>query len=442
MPTIRFTVSKKRHLQQGSELLLRLSISRKLVFRAKTGLYLQAEQWNSSKERVIIPRIHTPERANLIILQGRIDSFRNFILQKCLETPTNSITKEWLETTIYCFHNGTQSENNDDFVASFQYYYISTQVNTIQGKKLFKCLLNMLRRFELYNGNGFKLELNNFTDKHLAQFEEFLKIEHTFFNCKKQCIRFNHIYQVYPVTKIPKQRGGNSIFTILKRFRTFFNWANKTGRTDNNPFKKYKLHECVYGTPYYMTIEERNTLANFDFSNRPQLAKQRDIFIFQSLVGMRIGDLYQLTQDNIVNKAIEYIPQKTMNKHGETVRVPLCSQASEILNKYKDNNRIELLPFISEQKYNQAIKTMLRLAGISRMVTIINPTTRQEEQHPLYAVASSHMARRNFIGNIYKKIQDPNAIASMTGHVEGSRAFARYRHIDDELKRNLIAALE
>ena len=85
---------------------------------------------------------------------------------------------------------------------------------------------------------------------------------------------------------------------------------------------------------------------------------------------------------------------------------------------------------------------MLRLAGITRVVTIINPTTRQEEQRPICDVASSHMARRNFIGNIYKKVQDPNAIAAMTGHVEGSRAFARYRTIDDELKRNLIATLE
>ena len=44
---------------------------------------------------------------------------------------------------------------------------------------------------------------------------------------------------------------------------------------------------------------------------------------------------------------------------------------------------------------------MLRLAGITRVVTIINPTTRKEEQHPICDVASSHMARRNFIGNLY-----------------------------------------
>lgn len=52
------------------------------------------------------------------------------------------------------------------------------------------------------------------------------------------------------------------------------------------------------------------------------------------------------------------------------------------------------------------------------------------------------MARRNFIGNLYQKTQDPDAIGAMTGHVEGSKAFSRYRTVDDNIKKNLIASLE
>lgn len=36
------------------------------------------------------------------------------------------------------------------------------------------------------------------------------------------------------------------------------------------------------------------------------------------------------------------------------------------------------------------------------------------------------------------QVPDPNLIASMSGHVEGSRAFARYRNIDDDMKRKLV----
>lgn len=57
---------------------------------------------------------------------------------------------------------------------------------------------------------------------------------------------------------------------------------------------------------------------------------------------------------------------------------------------------------------------------------------------PLYEVATSHTARKTFVGNLYKQVPDPNLIASMSGHVEGSRAFNRYRTIDDEMKRKLV----
>lgn len=52
------------------------------------------------------------------------------------------------------------------------------------------------------------------------------------------------------------------------------------------------------------------------------------------------------------------------------------------------------------------------------------------------------MARRTFIGNMYKKVKDPNLVGSMSGHKEGSKAFARYRDIDEEMKRELIDLLE
>ena len=47
----------------------------------------------------------------------------------------------------------------------------------------------------------------------------------------------------------------------------------------------------------------------------------------------------------------------------------------------------------------------------------------------------------SIIANLYNKVQDPNVIGSMTGHVEGSRAFARYRTIEEEVKKSLVDIL-
>ena len=78
---------------------------------------------------------------------------------------------------------------------------------------------------------------------------------------------------------------------------------------------------------------------------------------------------------------------------------------------------------------------------MKRKVTILNPLTREPEQHPLWQVASSHMARRTFVGNLYKQVKDPNLVGALSGHKEGSKAFARYRDIDEEMKVELVNLL-
>lgn len=71
------------------------------------------------------------------------------------------------------------------------------------------------------------------------------------------------------------------------------------------------------------------------------------------------------------------------------------------------------------------------------MVTVVNPTTREEEKRVLYEIASSHLARRTFVGNLYNPVKDPNLVGSLSGHKDGSKAFARYREIDDQLERKI-----
>lgn len=52
------------------------------------------------------------------------------------------------------------------------------------------------------------------------------------------------------------------------------------------------------------------------------------------------------------------------------------------------------------------------------------------------------MAWRMFIGNGYKSVKAPAIGGAMSGHKDGSRAFARYRDIDMDIKREAVSALE
>ena len=224
--------------------------------------------------------------------------------------------------------------------------------------------------------------------------------------------------------------------------KAFLNLCVKKGYSDDESFRQVQTHGHVYGDAYYLTIEERNQVYQCQYGRSYHAALVKDMFVFQCLVGCRMGDLFSLTRNNIIDGWLEYIPGKNLNKgNTELVRVPLCDTAKEILARYSHVSP-RLFPVICEAQYNMYIKFVLDFAGIHRMVTVLNPLTRQPEQKMLCDVATSHTARKTFIGNLYAKVKDQALVSSLTGHSPQSRAFQRYRTIDDTMKRELIGMLE
>ena len=282
----------------------------------------------------------------------------------------------------------------------------------------------------------FVLDVDEVTPDTLRDIWDFFENEYRYYEL------YPEIYEKVPEFRTPHPRGKNTLLDCFSRIRTFFYWCRDNKRTANTPFDDFPLEECTYGTPYYITIDERNKIYRTNLSRHPQLAVQRDIFVFQCLIGCRVGDLLKLTKSSVIDGAVEYIPRKTKDGRPLTVRVPLNDTALEIVERYADSPGDNLLPFISEQKYNVAIKRIFKAAGLKRLVTVINPTTREEEKRVLYEIASSHLARRTFVGNLYKQVKDPNLVGALSGHKEGSRAFARYRAIDDEMKKELVNLLK
>lgn len=303
----------------------------------------------------------------------------------------------------------------------------------------FRVLFRILKRFELWRQikePGYILDIDTLSLDDLYVIDNYLRNEHVIATANPQ------IYKQVPESRKPSPRGSNTISGMMKKLRTIFIWAIDNDKTTNNPFKRYAIEDCVYGTPYYITIDERNKILNTNLSRHPRLSIQRDIFVFQCLIGCRVGDLYALTKDNLIRGAIEYIPRKTKDGRPITVRVPLNSVAREILDRYALYEGPSLLPLIAEQQYNKAIKRIFLAAGLKRKVTILNQLTREPEQRPIWEVASSHLARRTFVGNLYKQVKDPNLVGSLSGHKEGSKAFARYRDIDEDMKVDLVKLLE
>ncbi|MBO7433425.1 MAG: integrase catalytic domain-containing protein [Salinivirgaceae bacterium] len=432
-----------------AEIKIRFSHGSQFTQRAKSGYWIEPDYWATEGNSAMydagsvkIPRQKSVESDSDKKLRRRLDSLKTNLTK--LETYINDAfinvgvdavksDSKWLQTQIDRFHNKTTDEIS--FFDKFDEYIEKNDV-TYHRKQLYKVVKRLLMRYELFTNS--KITFENLCSDTLFSFEEFAANEYTF--CDSDSYRA--ILAQVEESRTPKPRGKNTIVDIMKILRAFIKWSEQCKGKD--PFDGYQIGECIYNeTPYYLTVEERNRLYEYDFSYNKQLETQRDIFVFQCLIGARVSDLWNFTKSNVIDDdAVEYIAQKTLGKNAVVTRVPLTETAKNILDKYKDYHGKTLFPFTSQQRYNIDIKKILQAVGIDRIVTTLNPTNRKYEQHPIYEVASSHIARRTFIGNIYKVVQDPNLISSMSGHKEGSKAFARYRAIDDDIKKSVLSKIE
>jgi site-specific recombinase XerD len=467
MAQTNFYIGKTVNSAGESEISLRLYVSRDVRIRTGSGIWIDRKRWGKKNE-INIPLIQGDEREMLLEKRTKLKALTDY-LENIINTSDDksAISRELIEKEIKKFYKPARKKviPKEESFFDVMEKYLSIHKLSEPRRKNFKVIIRCLRRFELFKRKeerkGFKLSFASLSLDVLHQIEDFLGNE------KGAFLKYPEIYEEFPYSAkvavktpkrkrpptldeegnivpkgMPKPRGQNSVADIMLRFRSFIIWANDNEYTTNNPFKHFTVGEIVYGTPIYISNDERNRLLQIDLSNNKELETQRDIFVFQCLIGCRVSDLYKMTYNSIINNAVEYIPRKTKEERAITVRVPLNDTAKQLIDKYKNYERDSLFPFNTEQDYNRKIKEAFKQAGLDRMVTILDQQTRDEVQRPLYEIASSHMARRSFIGNIYKKVKDPNLVGALSGHKEGSKAFARYRTIDDDMKKELIGMLE
>lgn len=448
MATITRSLSSKVNANGEAEIMLRLSVSRELRLRLKSGIFVEATRFRDGK--IIMPRADRKTLAKLQIINDNLVSLESRLISLCVSTPQKSLSKEFFEDAILRHHHPELFEAALKKMSFFDVFneFLDKHLDGAPLSGHYKVLARLLRRFELYRQKTtrtkFTLILNDFDSTEIERFKEFVINEPKIYDKYPSIYKTaSDVVETTRKPRRPEKRGENSVIGILKRLRAFFNWCVRRGYLDRTPFATFTgIGSEKYGTPYYITIEERDLIADFDLSDKPALEVQRDIFVFQCLIGCRVSDLLEMTSGSIINGAIEYIPNKTKNERPEVVRVPLNTRARQLVEKYSAKGAEKLFPFISAQKYNEAIKKIFTLCEITRMVTVRNPKTGEEEKRPINEIASSHMARRTFIGNLYKKVKDPSLVGALSGHKEGSKAFARYREIDEDMKKELVSLLD
>lgn len=430
MASITASLSSKVDARGKAEILLRVIADRKHTFRIRSGVFIPADKWNEKERRIVIRRLGTPEQRELLEAKSRLDDIIGRLLER-LETPDrDTITKEALQEAVMEFWNPGRVRERRGLVQAFTEYW--TECKRKESWHPYKAMGNILRRFEIYRGETLNVE--EVTAETLKELQDYMLKE-----CElAKSRRYSKIFDGF---NLPESRGMNSVVSLLTKLRTFYNAEKKV--SGRSPFDDFEMGRQIYGTPFYLTMEERDAVYRMDLADDPDLACLRDVFIFQCLTGCRVGDLMSLKKTDVVDGELVYMPKKTSVSTAKVVRVPLVRTAEEIVERYAEIPGKTLLPSVGNRnEYNQGIRDVLRKAGVDRMVSVLDTHTREEVKRPICEVASSHLARRTFIGILYKKVKDPNLIGSMSGHVEGSRAFARYRAIDSEMKRDTLKILD
>lgn len=156
----------------------------------------------------------------------------------------------------------------------------------------------------------------------------------------------------------------------------------------------------------------------------------RDNWIIGLWTGLRVSDfLTRLKIDNVREDFIEIKTQKT----GTPVAIPLHPQVKATLDKYDGN----LPPKITEQDFNERIKTLAQLIGFDEMMKggIAKKTKKGIRKvigmYPKWKLVTSHICRRSFCTNLIGKV--PNqVIMDVAGWSNESQMFSYVKKTNRE----------
>jgi len=228
----------------------------------------------------------------------------------------------------------------------------------------------------------------------------------------------------------------NTIGTRIKILKTFMSEANNRGinvptdytkksfkKPNEESFSIYLTESELMQMYYIETSPESLEILRKEFITNKfpdYLAKVRDLFLIGCYTGLRFSDLSKLNKDNI-NKD-NTINIKTI-KTNQSVVVPIHPITKQIFEKYN----YQLPREISNQKFNEYLKDVAKIAGINEPITAESTKGgfKVSETTEKYNLVTSHTARRSFATNAFLMDMPSISIMKITGHKTES-AFMRY----------------
>lgn len=307
------------------------------------------------------------------------------------------IDAEWLKSTLNEYYNPTKIDTIPTALLEYFDYYLNLRkadlTRNISNWKKYNSIRNMLQGFE--ESLNRKFQIIDFNDDFVNKWTDYgLKNNYGFSTIKKG---FKFIKTVVRHAKTHGKIEVDSAFDTLQV---------KLKTTDADKLEKIYLN--------FEELSKINSLTNLP----DYLDNAKDWLLISCYTGQRVSDFMRFTSDMIRERnGILFIDFRQV-KTGKDISVPILPEVKSILEKRNG----EFPRAISDQRYNDYIKEVCRLAGIdNEMKGKVSKALSNGEIRGVtgiyhkWELISSHVGRRSFATNYYGKV--PTAyLKNVTGH--------------------------
>lgn len=182
----------------------------------------------------------------------------------------------------------------------------------------------------------------------------------------------------------------------------------------------------------FLSVDELLRVASLDLSSAPHLDSARDLFLFCCYTGLRYSDAAKLLKTDVHTDHIRIVTKKT----ADPLTIELNDTARAILDRYASTPGPLALPVISNQRLNDYIKDIARLAHIDTPVSRVwwVRSQRHEKSVPKWQVLTSHSGRRTFVVTALTLGIPSEVVMKWTGHKDHA-TMRPYVAIVDDLRR-------
>lgn len=356
-----------------------------------TGISLTNSQWDKKKQQVKQGCVINNVTYN--ILNGTLEEYKNFIrdyFDGCAMRDTRPSLSELQERFNKRFKMSSEAQS-DEFFYLFDKFIEEKSKERGWGKDMKDVYLRLKEKIHDFQPNI------KFSDLSVATMNKLLEyMSTTMYN--------------------------DALSKMLSYMKSFIKWAQGRKYAINEEFFSFKPKLAKAKKEVrYLELEELYKICEMDLPMDSALDRVRDMFVFQCYTALRFSDIKQLKHENIHHDPTNntYSIDLLTEKDDDRINFLLPKRATAIYLKYKDRLYSDgaLFPVISNQKYNEHLKELGKLAELEgewidyeyRLTEKIIVKTPKED-------LSTHTARRTFIVTAINENVDPTLIALITSH--------------------------